>query len=216
MIHLIDELKVIPGVIGACIYNSHEGLKVSNLPAIFKPDRLNVIGKQLSKLYSAGTMSFDDLANLVLHYDESVIVARELEKNTLVFAVCDPSFNHNLLTMSLNLLQEEYKIGKFETSPPAAGGAASENVKGQPAQAAGHERSAQLKGLLAEMKTVLAKVLGPMAGFVFDEALDSWTGLGAADMRRIDELIALIETEIGDQGKAADFREEIAPLLKSY
>ena len=216
MIHLIDELKVIPGVIGACIYNSHEGLKVSNLPAIFKPDRLNVIGKQLSKLYSAGTMSFDDLANLVLHYDESVIVARELEKNTLVFAVCDPSFNHNLLTMSLNLLQEEYRIGKFEAVSPAKSGVASESIKEHSAQAAGPDQSAQVKGLLTEMKTVLAKVLGPMAGFVFDEALDSWTGQGAADMKRIDDLIALIEAEIGDQNKAADFRKEIAPLLKNY
>ena len=40
MIHLIDELKVIPGVMGACIVNLQDGLKVTNLPTIFKPERL--------------------------------------------------------------------------------------------------------------------------------------------------------------------------------
>lgn len=205
MIHLIDELKVIPGVIGACIYSSQGGLQVTNLPAIFKPERLAVIGKQLTKLYSAGNMSFDDLANLVLHYDESVIVARELEKSTLVFVVCDPSFNHNLLTMSLNLLEEEYRLGGY--TAPAAPAA--------PAAAPQGEQNARLDDLLDEMKAALAKVLGPMAEFVFDEAVESWSDQGGASLARIDALLDLLGEEIGDQEKADTFRENISPLLKN-
>ncbi|MCK4502169.1 MAG: hypothetical protein KAU22_03980, partial [Desulfuromonadales bacterium] len=68
MIHLIDELKVIPGVIGACIVNSQEGLKVTNLPTIFKPERLTLVGKHLLKLYATGRMSFNDLTDIILNY----------------------------------------------------------------------------------------------------------------------------------------------------
>ena len=70
MQQLIDELKAIPGLVGACIYSSRDGLQETNLPGIFKADRLGAVGKQLAKLYSAGRMSFDDLTDVSLHYDE--------------------------------------------------------------------------------------------------------------------------------------------------
>ena len=113
MLHLIDELKVIPGVMGACIVNSQTGVQVTNLPALFRVERLALVGKHLLKIYAAGRMSFDDLTDITLNYDESVVVARELEKNTLIFAICDPTFNQNLLSMSFNLLHEEFKLGNF-------------------------------------------------------------------------------------------------------
>ena len=216
MIHLIDELKVIPGVIGACIYHSQEGLKVSNLPAIFKPERINIVGKHLMKLYSAGRMSFDDLNDIALNYDESVVVARELEKNTLIFAVCDPSFNHNLLSMSFNLLQEEFKNGNFISAPAELPGetsvlepAVEKTSTAQSHQGINHE----LKGLLAELKGALAKILGPMAEFVFDEVAEEWEQSGA-NVSRIEDLIEKISVEIGDENKAEEYRQLIAPVLK--
>ncbi len=213
MMNLIDELKVIPGVTGACIFNSQEGLKVTNLPAIFKPDRLNIVGRHLAKLYSAGRMSFDDLTDITLHYDESVIIARELEKNTLVFAICDPSFNHNLLTMSFNLLQEEFKNGSFSSGPASDGAAQPSEAK---APSSGSDTSGHLKNLLEEMKASLAKVLGPMAEFVFDEVAEEWMEQGPADFSRIEDLIEKINQEIGDQGKVDDYRLQISPLLKDF
>lgn len=218
MIHLIDELKVIPGVIGACIFNSQEGLKVTNLPVIFKPERLNVVGKHLMKLYAAGRMSFDDLTDITLNYDESVIIARVLEKNILIFAICDPSFNHNLLSMSFNLLQEEFKSGSFISSSTEDTGSSStqEPMLGkaptvQPQQVI----SAELKALLAELKGALAKVLGPMAEFVFDEVAEEWEQSGAS-FARVEVLVDKIGDEIGDESKVQEYRQLIAPALKNF
>ncbi|MCW8859866.1 MAG: hypothetical protein OQK50_07600 [Deltaproteobacteria bacterium] len=221
MMHLIDELKVIPGVIGACIFSSQEGLKATNLPVIFKPERLNVVGKHLTKLYAAGRMSFDDLTDITLNYDESVVVARELERNTLIFAICDPSFNHNLLSMSFNLLQEEFKGDAFSSATAAETEASSvqapavKKLSQQPAAKVQQEISADLKGLLAEMKGALAKILGPMAEFVFDEVTEEWIEAGA-DFSRIDNLVEKINGEIGDARKAEEYRQLIAPALKNY
>lgn len=209
MLHLIDELKVIPGVMGACIVNSQTGVQVSNLPALFRVERLVLVGKHLLKIYAAGRMSFDDLTDITLNYDESVVVARELEKNLLIFAICDPTFNQNLLTMSLNLLHEEFKLGNFteveaETVTTVAAPA-------PPSPAVELKISQEL---LTEMKGALGKILGPMAGFIFDEVMDNWMEQGIPDSSRIEELIDQLNQEIDDQDKIDKYRQLISSALK--
>ncbi len=214
MMHLIDELKVIPGVVGACIYGSQDGLRASNLPAIFKPERLHVVGKQLTRLYAAGRMSFEDLTDVTLNYDESIIVVRELEKQTLIFAVCDPTVNHNLLSMSFNLLQEEYRHWQSSAAgePPADPLPAAAVEPPQPPDNAQMPISAELQELLEPLKTALAKILGPMAEFVFDELIEEWAAAGA-DSARLDTLLETIDREIGEPEKVAEYHRLIAPTL---
>ena len=212
MKHLIDELKAIPGVVGACIYSSRAGLQETNLPGIFKADRLAAVGKQLAKLYAAGRMSFDDLTDVSLHYDESVVVARELQKNLLIFAICDPSFNHNLLSMSFNLLQEEFHNGQFGKAEAA------EPVPSIPSPATAVSASkldARQLGLLEEMKGKLGRVLGPMAGYIFAEVVEVWERQGAS-AERLGSLIELLDKEIADEDKSATYRQLIATELQAF
>jgi len=210
MLHLIDELKVIPGVMGACIVNSQTGVQVTNLPALFRVERLALVGKHLLKIYAAGRMSFDDLTDITLNYDESVVVARELEKNTLIFAICDPTFNQNLLSMSFNLLHEEFKLGNFTEveAEPVTMVAAPAPPSPPPVE------SKISQALLAEMKEALGKILGPMAGFIFDEVMDNWLEQGAPDSSRIEELIDQLNQEIDDQDKIDKYRQLISSALE--
>ncbi len=210
MLHLIDELKVIPGVMGACIVNSQTGVQVTNLPALFRVERLALVGKHLLKIYAAGRMSFDDLTDITLNYDESVVVARELEKNTLIFAICDPTFNQNLLSMSFNLLHEEFKLGNFTevAAEPVTTVAAPELSAPSPVE------SKISQDLLAEMKGALGKILGPMAGFIFDEVMDNWLEQGPPDASRIEELIDQLNQEIDDQDKIDKYRQLISSALE--
>ena len=210
MLHLIDELKVIPGVMGACIVNSQTGVQATNLPAIFKDDRLALVGKHLLKLYAVGRMSFDDLTDVTLNYDESVVVARELEKGLMIFVICDPSFNQNLLTMSLNLLHEEFKLGNFTEGKAEVVITAAAPVSPSPPLV----EMKISQELLAGMKGALGKILGPMAGFIFDEVVDNWSEQGAADASRIEELIEQLNQEIADQDKIDKYRQLISASLK--
>ncbi len=200
----IDELKAIPGVVGACLFSTQGGLQQSNLPGIFKPEKLTAVGKQLSKLLTAGRMSFSDINDLALHYDESVVIARELCKGLTVFAICDPSFNHNLLTMSLNLLQEELRDQPEAQQVTASTATLSESLS----------VGAELEPIITELKTLLAKVLGPMAGIIFDEIQQEWAQQGAT-AARLPELIEMLNREIGDPDKIATFESLTAPLLQA-
>ncbi len=199
----IDELKAIPGVVGACLFSTQSGLQQSNLPGIFKPEKLTEVGKQLSKLLTAGRMSFSDINDLALHYDESVVIARELRKGLTVFAICDPSFNHNLLTMSLNLLQEELRDQpeSLQASGPAVAASGPAPV------------GAELEPVVTELKELLAKILGPMAGIIFEEIQQEWAQQGAT-AARLPELIEMLNKEIGDPEKIAAYESLTAPLLQ--
>jgi len=115
MTHLIDELKIIPGVLGACFFKAGEGVTAANLPPVFKKERLELVGNQLAKIYTAGATTFDDFTGLSLHFDESVIVTRAVAADTLCFVICDIVYSHNVLAMSLDLMQEEisdHSVGK--------------------------------------------------------------------------------------------------------
>jgi len=210
MLHLIDELKVIPGVMGACIVNSQTGVQVTNLPALFKVERLALVGKHLLKIYAAGRMSFDDLTDITLNYDESVVVARELERNTLIFAICDPTFNQNLLSMPFNLLHEEFKLGNFTEVETESVAMPAAPVPPPPPAV----ESQISQKLLAEMKEALGKILGPMAGFIFDEVMDNWLEQGASDSSRVEELIDQLNQEIDDPDKIDKYRQLISAALE--
>ncbi|HEY5673615.1 MAG TPA: hypothetical protein VIR78_07915 [Malonomonas sp.] len=209
MKQLIDELKAIPGVVGGCIYSSREGLKETNLPGIFKADRLDAVGKHLAKLYSAGRMSFNDLTDVSLHYDESVVVARELQQGLLIFAICDPAFNHNLLSMSFNLLQEEFRNGAYARPATVAAAVAPPVVTRVPVL------NARQLGLLEDMKVKLGRVLGPMAGFIFDEVSEIWERQGGTS-QRLGALLELLDKEIADEDKSASYRQLIATELHAF
>lgn len=214
MLQMLDDLKAIPGVVGASVYSSADGLLTTNLPGIFKPERLNVVGKHLTKLYSAGRLSFTDLTDVTLNYDESVVVARELDKQMLVFAFCDPSFNHNLLSMSLNLMQEEYQAGSLQ-SKPASAGSSSTAVPATAVAGKAEILEGSFATLLDRMRERLSKVLGPMAGFIFNESLEKWQQ-GGAESSRLDELISALNQEIADDEKILRYQQLIEPDLQAY
>lgn len=217
MMHLIDDLKVIPGVIGACVFHYGEGLKMNNLPAIFKPERLNAVGSHLQRLHAAGQLSLSGLTDVVVSFDESAIVARELGEDYLVYVICDPSYNANLLSVSLNLLKEEFSSSGF--SEALAG--SEKNAEGRDESSADISseeagmRADQLKAVLEEIKADLARHVGPMAEFIFDEAYEDWTEEGA-DFSRIDALTDELVQGIDDEERADKCRLSIVSIIEQH
>jgi len=210
MINLIDELKVIPGVMGACVVDSREGLKATNLPTIFKPERLQLVGNHLLKLCAAGQTSFDDLSDITINFDESVVVARRLDKEKVVFAVCDQTFNSNLLKMSFSVLQDEFN-DNYSAAAPAA-----PTPVAEPAAPVQKVKSKALVGLLGEMEQQLGKIVGPMAEFIFAETVEEWESQGDVSDDKIDTLLDLLDQELGGEDKVERYHELIAPALNSF
>lgn len=205
MQQIIDDLQAIPGVIGASIYSSNDGLRHNNLPAMFRPEKLNETGKHLVKIYVAGRINFPDLNEVLVSYEESLMVCRQLSGKDYLMAICDPAINMNLLNMSLNLAidnhdtQGDISPAKAATSPPPTPGPLPDPVK------------LREEGALAEplqaMLVHLTKVIGPMALIVFDDCVALWASDAAPSVSRITDLQERICRDIGEKDKVDDFRK---------
>ncbi len=205
MKEMLDDLKELSGVNGACLFHSQNGVIESNLPAVFTQEKLAEIAKWLIKLLGAGRMSFSDLTDLVLQYDESAILARQINDSMVIFLMCDPGFNQNLVTMSLNLLQQEMQNATF----PAASTVTQETS----AAPSPNRIDYKVSRVLEQIKEQLSQVLGPMADFIYDDVLESWRGQGKYSFNDLPVLIELLEKEVENDEQVRRLRKLITPII---
>jgi len=212
MLRLLDDLRSIPGVTGACLHHSSEGVRFNNLPALFKPERLAEIGALLLKIGAAGRLSFPDLSEFALCYEESLLLCRPLSAQECLIVVCDPGINMSLLTMSLNQSLDDLAtrptspVTPVEVAAPAPAPAAPlENLR----------ESGPLAKPLQIMATQLAKILGPMAFIVFDETLAIWQASQPPTLAGLNKLLDSLCREIGDAEKSRQYRELVRKQLGS-
>lgn len=205
MKEIIGDLKALPGVLGACLFHGQRGTLISNLPTIFSAEKLAEVGKLLMKIQTAGQLNFHDLTDISLQYDEAVILARALEENLIVFVLGDPDFNQNLVTMSLNILQQELKNKKV----PLAKLTSAEEVADTASKL-----TENIGPALAAMKSHLPKIMGPMADIIFDEAVETWQQQGKCAVDDLGSLVQLLNAEIGRPDKISSYQEMIEPILQ--
>lgn len=209
---VLDELKSVPGVIGAYLFNLKTGVLSNNLPGLFKEDKLVSLGRMLIKMNSAGRRNFPDIVEGTLFFEESVIVLREVSGGTCLIAICDPVYNSNLLTMSMNLTLEELKT----SDEPAAAAPPPTAAAPSPASPSADQLMARgpLAAPLKEMQALLSKVLGPMAQIVFQDALAEWAANNPPTSAALPQLVELLAREIGDPERVKSYKQLLGPLLK--
>lgn len=210
MQQLVNDLKSIPGVIGACCFDSKNGLGANSLPSLFKQERLSNIGKLLAKIVSAGRLNFPDLGDLLLSYEETTILCRPLGGNSYLIILCDPGINMNLLTMSLNLAQEDLSVQGDSTQAQPASAQAAEQMQSSPESLLSNSSLAKP---LTTMRELLAKIIGPMAGIVFDDILAQWCASAPPGKNGLPRLLDMLNKEIGDAEKAAQYRDLVRDAL---
>jgi len=214
MDRVLDEIKSIPGIIGGFVYNSQKGIAASNLPMIFKQDRLQTIAKMLIKMYSSGSTSFPDIFKISIYYDESILMIRNIEASTYLIILCDPSINENFLAMSLNLIMADLK--KNLVSQLSAVSENPEENKPEESKIDGEKLLNQgpMSEALKEMQTALSKIAGPMSKIIFIDALNEWGKTGQPSFSSINDLIKILENEINDSEKMNYYRDLIKPYIK--
>ena len=210
MQQLIDDMKAIPGVIGACTYRSQEGIINNNLPSLFSDERLHNSAKHLAKIHAAGRLNFPDLTEVMVNYEESVVVFRQINLNDHLITFCDPGINMNLLGMSLNLAIENLSVQAVEninksapktaTKPPNVQALLEKGPMAQPLQS---------------MLKLLTKVIGPMAKIVFDEALIRWVATIEDKKGSFSKLLEIVCQEIGDGDKSTEYRNLVREKMAS-
>ncbi|OHB25885.1 MAG: hypothetical protein A2X84_05215 [Desulfuromonadaceae bacterium GWC2_58_13] len=222
MQQLIDEFKSIPGVVGASVFRPKQGVVCHNLPALFKADRINEIGKHLVKIHAAGRHNFPDLAEVMVNYEEATILCRQFQGGDFLIAVCDPGVNFNLLTMSMNLAIQDFQGTELASVPAPPPSAAPVPADEKPAVVSPTVRKVdptalRESGELAEPMQILlqslTKIMGPMAMIVFDDAVIAWATGQTPSLSNLNTLLDLLCEEIGDQENAGRYRSLVKKQL---
>ncbi len=211
MNNLLEELKVMPGVVGGYFIHPQKGLLASNLPAMFKPQKLLEISKELVKIHSAGRMNFADISEVFLNYEEMVLIVKQVAPQLYLMVFCDSSVNSNMLAMSINLSLEgmpelvaESQPVKTSPASPTVAQLTPESVMSLP----------ELGKPLQQMSTGLAQVMGPMAEVIFEESLQEWLDLGQSSVDKLPGLLKIIKQEIGDAKKGKEYQSLVVNLLQ--
>lgn len=211
MQQLIKDMKAIPGVIGACTYRSKDGITYNNLPSLFREDRLHQTAKHLAKIHAAGRLNFPELIETLVHYDESIVVFRQIDLDEHLITICDPGINMSLLSMSLNLAIENIPHKKAPTET---------QIKAQGTDKAAPDiQKLMNKGPMAQplqaMLKLLTKIIGPMAKIIFEDSVARWVESSENNRGSLSKLLEIICQEIGDNEKSEEYRALVRQKMTS-
>ncbi len=218
MEQILSELKTVTGVIGAYIYNAREGVSAKNVPAVFKDTKLAKMGRLLIKIYSAGQMSFSNLSEASLFYEESIVTIREIGNEFYLIVLFDPSAKITMLTMAINLVMEELSQGisekvKSDNIEPVTDQDVLPEINNEKLQPEELLNSGPMAGSLQGMQSALAKVMGPIAKIIFMDALKEWIIVDQPDFSSISNLVNILRKEINDPEKFNIYQKKITQYI---
>ncbi|WP_321366195.1 hypothetical protein [uncultured Desulfuromusa sp.] len=213
---ILDEIKIIPGVLGSAVYTSKRGILASNLPEVFKSDTQERIGNILHRVFKLNETVKLDVNSFEIQYDEALLLIRKLCDSSSLIFICEPDAKVHLINMSASMVTTDLLalISDCEEAPVATKAAPAPQEKTPaPAPAPPADLESVLNGALAEkftqMKKLLAKHIGPVANKALKTSVKQWLEQGEASTQRLGELARIMQLEIDDQASRDEFLTDV-------
>jgi len=112
---VLDEIAILPGVIGSCLFNKKYGQLCPGLPSSFTDAKVEIIANRVTRLFEMGVSTVEmEIQTLTLWYDAFIVIATFMEKETLLLTVCQLWTNLSLVSTTISVLTKEIKneLGK--------------------------------------------------------------------------------------------------------
>ena len=106
---LLQEISVIPGVTGSCIFDKKEGPLCSDLHPSLSKDRLQVVGIHLVRLMQMGTMAGLSITSSHFRFDKYTVIGIPLDIDAVLLTVCDAQANCSLVATSAVMLAADMR-----------------------------------------------------------------------------------------------------------
>ncbi len=200
---LLQEITALPKVLGCFLFSGKKGVTNSNMPPIFTKDTINTMGALLARSKKMGSLAKLDLEAIDIRYNETILIARPLNQNTVLVTICEPGTNRPLLDMSINMVISD--ISEAITTDE-------EQTASSPAESI-QQADTPLKPILAKIKEALTEAIGPIAAPVLDDCYTQWSTQGPLSKKRLPDLAWMICKEIDDKNLETTFMERIKIYL---
>lgn len=218
---LLKEINMLPGVFGCFVYTGQQELAGAKLPPIFKENTVRTMGNLLTRSLKMGSMTNLDITGLEFKFDVSLLIVKPLSDGAILTMICEPAVNRSLINMTLGMLlndiQESLNKGPAPRQASSSGArpqsSPSQRVPSQPVPKKEAEIDAALAPILEKMKDSLAFAIGPVAGQVMKDLIETWAQSGATTKQRLPELATLLCKEINDKELEKEFMGQVMPLF---
>ncbi len=216
MDQVFSEITGTPGVLGLFVFGSPDKVLANTLTDRFDAPSLINTGKILLKIHSTARMNIADTSEVLLLYEEALLLVKEIADKVLLVVMCEGSANPYLITMSIGMFLEELKAWVQRQQAPRP----RPETEARPAPIAKKPtpeelmESGPLADTLSDMQAALARVMGPMATIIFTEAQSQWINACNPSEATLGELVKILAKEIRDPERIKRFRDMVSPSLR--
>ena len=238
----LDQLNKTPGIMGSYVLSLKKRVIANKMPPVFTDTKLLTMGKLLVKIYLAGKMSMQEMSEITLFYQESVLTLREVADQAYLVVLYDPAMRINHLFTAINLIMPDLKRQAGDPIQPVPQPVKQPSPAPVPAAAETPAKkpvitieaflenedeeddsamidpetlisSGPMAGVLQEMQTALTKVIGPIAPILFTAALKEWIATDRPDFGTIQGLVDILQKEIDDPERFQAYQKKITPYI---
>jgi len=207
---LLQEIKLLPGVIGSSVHINGEEKIFSDLPKVFQGKTAD-IGRSLERLFKL--RQGRDINFIEVRFDESLMLMRPVDRESSLITICEAGANFPLVNMTSSMLigelrkaveavrrgeEEKQETAAPQPEKPAAKADVNEIMHKGP-----------LAPVMEKLGNALALAIGPISDMVMKDTVKEWAAGGAADESRIPELVDMLCREIDDSELEKEFRQQV-------
>ncbi len=213
---LLQEITVLPGVLGCFVFNNKQQIAGSKMPPIFRENSIRTIGNLISRTIQIGSMAQLKFKGVEIKYNESLLLINPLAEDALLVIICEPSANKSLINMTTGMLATDISAALANpmasqalshaapASPPPA-----QTQTTQQAEPKEAEIDADLAPVLEQVKEALAMAIGPIAAPVMKDTIEIWARQGNPSIATLPNLASILCEEINDDDLEEEFMTEI-------
>lgn len=214
MDEILQEIKMLPGVVGVFLSVDKPDIVFSYMPAGYDHATIKLMGVSLQRIFKMNASCQLSVNSVEMRFPDSLVLVKDICDGSLLVIFCETEANFSLINMTSNMLLGEIALGveRVRANPDAALQANSAKKAGcvDFAQAQNEE---PLKSSLPVFQDALAKAIGPIAAMIVKEIAGKWLQGGVCSQERFPELIDLFCQEIGDAALEKEFRADTTTLL---
>ena len=206
---LLQEIAVIPGVTGSCIFDKKEGPLCKDLHQDLSERNVQTVGIHLVRLLQMGSMAGLAITSSHFRFDRYTVIGIPLDSDSILMTICDAQANCSLVATTAAMLAADMRddlkrdlSSTTTTEPGQEEGAGNEE-----------EDDTFIHVLLDEIEQALAGAIGPVASVVMQDYLARWQQAGPGTSARVPELADMLLQEIGNPELARKFSEKIKSIL---
>ena len=207
---LLQEISVIPGVTGSCIFDKKEGPLCKDLHPDLSEDLLQTVGIHLVRLIQMGKMSGLSVKSVHFRFDKYTVVGMPLETGAVLLTICEAHANCSLVATTAAMLaadmRDELESGVH--SPETVG-----SVEDLGEVVLEESADEELQPMYDKIEEALAGAIGPVAGMIIQDYIQKWRSSGPEVPARLSELASMLTKEISDPALEEEFNARIEEIM---